>query len=222
MDDLLKKLGVSFHDHDLLHRALTHASADSGNNYERLEFLGDRVLGLVMAHFLYETFPDEPEGHLAKRHAALVQGKTLAQVAREIDLGAYIHLSDAERTTGGDRNENILADVMEAIIGALYLDSGLAPCAALIKHLWGERVHVLRKPPRDPKTALQEWAQGRGLPLPVYEEIKRTGPDHAPEFTIEVSVAGHESEQARGNSRRTAEKKAAELLLERLEKGVRS
>lgn len=216
------KLDYSFQDPARLEKALTHASAggsEAGDNYERLEFLGDRVLGLVMAHILYEAFPDEPEGHLAKRHAALVQGQTLAEIARELDLGPVIHLSEAERLAGGAENDNILADIVEAIIGALYLDGGLAPCAKLIRALWGDRVNILQSPPRDPKTALQEWAQGRGLPLPLYEELSRTGPDHAPEFEIQVTVEGFAPARAKGASRRATEKQAAAELLERLEKG---
>ena len=131
-------LDYQFHNPDLLKTALTHSSAGEGVNYERLEFLGDRVLGLVMAHVLYEKFPDEAEGHLAKRQAALVQGTTLAEIAQTIDLGDYLILSDAERAAGGAENIHILADAMEAIIGAIYLDEGLTPCAALIERLWGE------------------------------------------------------------------------------------
>ncbi|MCB1555942.1 MAG: ribonuclease III [Alphaproteobacteria bacterium] len=215
-DELQTMLNYRFRDEKRLEKALTHSSAGADGNYERLEFLGDRVLGLVMAHVLYETFPDEAEGDLAKRHAALVQGKTLADIAREIDLGATMILSDAEARGGGTDNDSILADGVEAVIGALYLDGGLAPCAAAIKTLWGERVREMNEPPRDPKTALQEWAQGRGLPLPLYEEIGREGPDHAPEFTIQATVQGFDPAAAKGSSRRAAEKTAAATLLERL------
>ncbi|MCB9988237.1 MAG: ribonuclease III [Rhodospirillales bacterium] len=220
IDSLQKKLAIRFQDLSLLEKALTHASMGPADNYERLEFLGDRVLGLVMAKILFETFPQEDEGDMAKRHAVLVQGKTLAQIAREIDLGDFMILSESERAAGGGNNDNILADGMEAIIGALFLEQGLDVCMDLIKRLWGDRILVMRRPPRDPKTALQEWAQGRGLPLPLYEELAREGPDHAPEFHIQVSVEGFDSADATGASRRKAEKDAAAKLLARLEKGM--
>lgn len=207
-----------FRDDALLTAAMTHASTGTGNNYERLEFLGDRVLGLVMAELLYSLFPNEPEGHLAKRHAALVQGALLAVIAREINLGDSLILSEAERASGGADNENMLADGLEALIGALYLDAGLAPCQELIKRLWGDRVSILSNPPQDPKTALQEWAQGRGLPLPLYEVAERTGPDHAPAFTVRVTVQGFAPAAATGATRRAAEKESARILLEQLQK----
>ena len=176
---LQERLGHRFSDQEKLKVALTHSSTRSDNNYERLEFLGDRVLGLVMATILFETFPDEAEGDLAKRHAVLVQGQMLAGIAKDIGLGDVMILSDAERIAGGHENENILADSMEAILGALYLDAGLDVCARLIKELWNETVRVMTEPPVDPKTALQEWAQGRGLPLPDYELVGKEGPDYS-------------------------------------------
>lgn len=212
------KIAYRFTRPSLLEAAMTHASTGAEQNYERLEFLGDRVLGLVMAEILFQFFPQEAEGDLAKRHAALVQGKLLAEVARTLDLGTYMLLSDAERSAGGGDNDNMLADGLEALIGALYLDGGLALCQKLIALWWGERVQIMSDPPQDPKTALQEWAQGRGLPLPLYELVGRTGPDHAPAFTIQVTVQGYEAGQAIGSSRRTAEKEAARILLERLER----
>lgn len=217
LEHLQERLNHQFRDSAVLIAAMTHASTGSDSNYERLEFLGDRVLGLVMAELLYRQFPNEPEGHLAKRHAALVQGALLAVIAREIDLGAYLILSDAERVSGGADNENMLADGLEALIGALYLDAGLDICHALIARLWGARVSILSSPPQDPKTALQEWAQGRGLPLPLYELSGRDGPDHAPQFTMSVTVQGFAPALARGASRRAAEKESARLLLERLQ-----
>lgn len=218
MTTLQEILRHRFRDDALLTAAMTHASTGTGNNYERLEFLGDRVLGLVMAELLYSLFPNEPEGHLAKRHAALVQGALLAVIAREINLGDSLILSEAERASGGADNENMLADGLEALIGALYLDAGLAPCQELIKRLWGERVSILSNPPQDPKTALQEWAQGRGLPLPLYEVAERTGPDHAPAFTVRVTVQGFAPAAATGATRRAAEKESARILLEQLQK----
>lgn len=210
---LLEKIGVTLSDFTHLESALTHSSSGSAVNYERLEFLGDRVLGLVIAESLFIEFPGENEGDLAKRHAALVQGRVLADVARGLDLGSFISLSEAERAAGGADNENILADAMEAVIGALYLDLGLEACRHMIKGLWADKVHTMATPPQDPKTALQEWAQARGLPLPVYEIIDRQGPDHAPVFEIRVSVQGAGAAAARGSSRRAAEKDAAEKLL---------
>lgn len=213
---LQEKLGCSIEGTPRVEAALTHSSTGAEFNYERLEFLGDRVLGLVMAQILYEAFPDESEGGMAKRHAALVQGKTLAEIAREIDLGSIMVLSDAERAAGGAGNENILSDGLEALLGALYLDAGLLTCHRVIEKLWGDRVKVMSEAPQDPKTALQEWAQSHGLPLPSYELIGRQGPDHAPVFDVQVTVKGFSSRRAAGSSIRTAEKDAAKLLLEHL------
>lgn len=218
LSDLQQTIQHQFGDPQLLVAAMTHASTGAGANYERLEFLGDRVLSLVMAELLYAHFPQEAEGDLAKRHAALVQGALLAVIAREIKLGDYLILSDSERAGGGADNENMLADGLEALFGALYLDAGLAPCAALIERLWGERVNILSAPPQDPKTALQEWAQQRGLPLPLYELTERSGPDHAPQFTLSVTVQGFKPVQATGNTRRAAEKESARILLAELKK----
>lgn len=218
LDRLQQTIQHQFANPALLVAAMTHASTGTDTNYERLEFLGDRVLSLVMAQLLYAHFPDETEGDLAKRHAALVQGALLAVIAREIHLGDDLILSEAERGAGGADNDNMLADGLEALLGALYLDGGLAPCAALIEKLWGERVNQLSAPPQDPKTALQEWAQQRGLPLPLYEVIERSGPDHAPQFTIRVSVQGFAPAQATGGTRRAAEKESAHILLTELKK----
>lgn len=217
LNQLQALIGHNFRDAQLLQAAMTHASTGTAANYERLEFLGDRVLGLVMAELLYESFPAEAEGDLAKRHAALVQGELLAVIAREINLGDALILSEGERSAGGADNENMLADGFEALIGALYLDAGAEPCQRLIKTLWGTRVNILSAPPQDSKTALQEWAQGRGLPLPLYELAGRTGPDHAPQFKIRVTVEGFPFAEAEGASRRAAEKEAARILLERLD-----
>jgi ribonuclease-3 len=219
-EQLLRRMGIDSDVVALPHiePALTHSSTGTQANYERLEFVGDRVLGLVVAQMLYEFFPEESEGGLAKRHAALVQGKTLAQIAREIGLGDALILSDAERAAGGAENENILADGLEAVIGALYLDAGLETCARAVRQLWASRIDVLSEPPQDPKTALQEWAQGRGLPLPVYELIGREGPDHAPQFDVRATVKGFSPVQARGASIRAAEKAAARQLLDQVRK----
>ncbi|MCB9964409.1 MAG: ribonuclease III [Rhodospirillales bacterium] len=221
-DTLQTTIGYTFRNKELLRTAMTHSSVSvqsgggSETNYERLEFLGDRVLGLVVADLLYRRYPQEKEGDLAKRHAALVQGKTLAKVARKLDLGEVLILSDSERAAGGAENEHMLADGVESLLGALYLDCDLTECARLISALWDDLLDVMTAPPQDPKTALQEWAQGRGLPLPSYEMVDRTGPDHAPEFTISVQVQGFSPVDGHGTSRRAAEKNAAEKFLRTL------
>jgi ribonuclease-3 len=216
LEALQETLGYNFSDTSLLETALTHASTQTNKNYERLEFLGDRVLGLVIADIIFKTFPEETEGDLAKRNAALVQGKTLASIAKEIELGAFMILSDAERSAGGTDNKNILADVIEGVLGALYIDGGIDVCEKVIKKLWGNKIHHMSEPPQDPKTELQEWAQGRGLPLPEYELVEQSGPDHAPLFNIKVTVHGFPPKSSEGPSRRKAEKLAATLLLEEL------
>lgn len=212
---LMEQLGHPFRRQDDLKQALTHSST-GGANYERLEFLGDRVLNLVIADLLFDAFPKEAEGDLAKRHAALVQGEMLATLAREINLGAALDLSTGERQAGGSRNDNILADAFEAVLGALYRDGGLPACRTVIEKLCGDRLRILAQPPQDPKTMLQEWAQGRGLPLPRYELTKRAGPDHAPQFEITVTVDGMPPATGAGPSRRAAEKEAAAALLKQL------
>jgi ribonuclease-3 len=205
------RLGYHFSDFDLLQRALTHSSKGT-DNYERLEFLGDRVLGLVIADIVYKTFQHESEGGMAKRHSALACTETLAEVATTIGLQDVVILSDAERSAGGMKQENLLADSMEAIIGAIYLDRGLKTCHDVIAGLWGEKIHILKEPPIDSKTGLQEWAQARKLPVPKYEIINREGPDHAPVFHISVTVEGFDPQTAAGSSRRVAEKEAARKL----------
>lgn len=210
---LQSKIDHDFRNEALLRDALTHSSAAAEANYERLEFLGDRVLGLVMAHVLYQKFPNEAEGDLAKRQAALVQGTTLAEIAISIDLGDYIYFSDAERAAGGADNEHILADSMEALIGALYLDHGLGACEELIKQLWGDTLYTMKKPPLHPKTELQELLQGKNVALPAYEITDQNGPDHAPVFEITLSVKGFDPIKAEGRSRSMAEKEAAEAFL---------
>ena len=210
------RLGYHFNDFELLQRALTHSSKGS-DNYERLEFLGDRVLGLVIADIVYKTFPFESEGNLAKRHSALACTEALAEVANTIGLQDVVILSDGERSAGGMKQENLLADSMEAIIGAVYLDRGLNACHAMIEGLWGEKVHVLKEPPIDSKTGLQEWAQARKLGVPIYDVVKREGPDHAPVFHISVTVKGYGLQIGMGPSRRVAEKEAAKKFLAHLE-----
>jgi ribonuclease-3 len=211
-------IGHTFTDQTLFQIALTHSSTGADHNYERLEFLGDRVLGLVIAELLYKRFPDEPEGDMAKRLAALVQGEFLADIATEIELGAYIHFSESEALAGGAQNDHILADVFESVIGALYLDSGFLACQSLIERLWGDRLEVMKTPPQHPKTTLQEWAQSEGLPLPIYTIKDQHGPDHAPIFDIELKVQGYDPLIAQGRSRQVAEKQAAADFITNQEK----
>lgn len=215
------KIGYEFKDRHLLERALTHSSTNDDYSYERLEFLGDRVLGLVIAHQLFEKFRGENEGGLAKRHSALVQGRTLAKIAALNRLGDHIIMSASERNAGGDSKDNILADVMESLLGAIYLDGGLKPAEALILKFWGDNIHTLEEAPQDPKTELQEWVQAKALALPDYDIISREGPDHAPVFTLQVDIEGQEPLTAQGSTRRRAEKAAALKMLRRL-KGRKS
>lgn len=218
------KLGHTFGRAELLAEALTHRSAldrqpelkatfPHGN--ERLEFLGDRVLSLAMADLLLKRFPHEREGILARRYSALVQAATLAEIAEAIGLGAELTLGDSEKSSEGVR-PTILADAMEAVLGAVFLDAGFDAASATVERLWGERLSSGMSAPRDPKTSLQEWAQARRLPLPAYREIGREGPAHAPVFVIDVSVKGHEPGKGRAGSKREAERLAAAALLQRL------
>jgi ribonuclease-3 len=214
---LARRIGHDFADPDLLERALTHASRNArpggGDNYERLEFLGDRVLGLIVADLLYHHFADEEEGALARRFAMLVRRETLAEVAEEIDLGPAVILARGEAEAGGQENPAILSDCMEAVIAALYLDGGLETARSFIAAQWTPRLEADPTPPKDAKTELQEWAQGQGLPLPSYSEVGRDGPPHDPRFTIAVSVEGSEAVEGSGSSKRQAEQAAAEALL---------
>ena len=210
---LQDKIGYHFKDEKLLVTALTHSSAGNKDNYERLEFLGDRVLGLVMADILYNRFPHENEGDMAKRLSSLVQGSTVASLSDNISLGEFVILSDAEKGSGGRRNDNILADVYEALIGAVYLDGGLEPCRLLIASQWADIMDKMIKPPLHPKTQLQEWAQARGLSLPVYRVLGQSGPDHAPVFEVELEISGYDPVQTKGRTRQDAEKKAAKAFL---------
>jgi ribonuclease III len=210
---LEERIGHTFSDPALIRAALTHSSAGLKENYERLEFLGDRVLGLAVAELLYARFQDETEGDLARRLASLVQGSFLAVVAQDIELGAHIVFSEAEAHAGGAENENILADVFEALIGALYLDGGFEKCRHMIETLWAGKLDTDSKPPQHPKTRLQEWAQSQGLPLPDYKIVGQHGPDHAPVFDIELTVKGFSPVRAQGRSRQVAERAAAEAFL---------
>lgn len=216
------RLGHRFKTPDLLLRAVTHSSIGSATrpDNQRLEFLGDRVLGLVMAEALLTADAGASEGQLAPRFNALVRKETCAAVAREIGLGDVLKLGRSEMLTGGRRKEALLGDAMEAVIAAVYQDAGFEAARALVLRLWGGRIAAVEPDARDAKTSLQEWAQARGMPPPVYEEVARSGPDHAPVFTVRVSLASGEAEEATAGTKRLAEQGAARVLLERLEAGA--
>jgi len=213
-----ERLGHVFDDPDLLRRALTHASLSSPTrpDNQRLEFLGDRVLGLVMAEALLAQDTDAREGQLAPRFNTLVRKEACADVAREIDLGAVLRLGKSETATGGRRKQALLGDAMEAVIAAVYLDAGFDRAREVILRLWGARLTAVETDARDAKTALQEWAQARGLAPPSYVEVARTGPDHAPTFTVEARLDNGETARAEARVKRQAEQSAAQQLLERL------
>ncbi len=212
------RIGHDFARPELLVRALTHGSISSQTrpDNQRLEFLGDRVLGLVMAEALLSADKGASEGQLAPRYNALVRKEACADVAREVDLGAVLKLGRSEMLSGGRRKQALLGDAMEAVIAAVYLDGGFEAARKMILRLWGTRVETVDADARDAKTALQEWAQARKLPPPSYVEIARDGPDHAPVFTIEARLENGESEGARATSKRQAEQSAAKALLARL------
>ena len=214
------RLGYKFADPELLNRALTHSSAISparrvSQSYQRLEFLGDRVLGLVVADMLYRKMPKATEGDLSRSLNALVRKETCAAVARDLELGPDLNLGDSEARTGGADKDAILGDVMEAVIGAVYIDGGLRPARELVERLFSAYVNQAGQERADAKTTLQEWAQGRGLEPPAYVEIDRTGPDHAPVFTIAIKLNGYSELTATGPSKKLAEHKAAEAFLVR-------
>lgn len=196
-------------------RALTHGSQAQAN-YERLEFLGDRVLGLVMAEWLFERFPAEPEGALSKRLNALVTGAVCAEVARQLDVRPHLRLGKQARDDGAADSDNVLGDVMEALIGALYLEAGLEPARAFVRRAWGTRVGTHEAAPQHPKSALQEWAAAHNRKPPAYEVVDRSGPHHAPRFTVRVSLGRLAEATAAGASKQEAETEAAKALLERL------
>jgi ribonuclease-3 len=215
--ELQNLLQHQFSQEKYIQKALTHSSAhhDSGGlDYERLEFLGDRVVNLIIADLLFHNFLDEKEGPLAKRHTALVRTETLAEMARDLSLGDFVILSDAERKAGGAENDNILADIMEAVTAAIYLDAGFEIAKKFIETSLGSRLHDMIEPPRDPKTTLQEWSQAKDLGLPVYEMVGQKGPDHAPEFMVQVSLGDFEPQIAASTSKKKAEKEAAQKMLD--------
>lgn len=212
------RLGHRFRDPELLVRALTHASISGPTrpDNQRLEFLGDRVLGLVIAEALLEADGEAAEGQLAPRFNALVRKETCAEIAREIGLGEVLKLGRSEMKSGGRRKQALLGDAMEAVIAAVYADAGFAAAREVILRHWSDRIDTVEEDARDPKTSLQEWAQAQGHPPPVYSEIAREGPDHAPVFTIEARLETGDTAEATAASKRAAEQSAARALLERL------
>ena len=204
--------GHKFKDKELLKRALTHASAGGADN-ERLEFLGDRVLGFLIAELLIELFPQENEGSLALKLNAMVRMETCARVAALAGIDAALILAPSEERSGGRRKAAILGDACEAVIAALYLDGGIDAARTFVTCYWRPLMSDVMGDLRDPKNALQEWAQGRKLGTPSYRVAKREGPDHAPRFTVEVSVKGHDPASGEGASLRAAEQVAARVLM---------
>ncbi len=219
LKDFSARLGHAFHDPGLLVQALTHASVSgpARPDNQRLEFLGDRVLGLAISGALLEAFPEASEGQLAPRFNALVRKETCAEIARDLGLGTVLKLGRSEVLTGGSKKDALLGDAMEAVIAAVFLDAGFGVARAVVLHHWSARIGRVAEEARDPKSALQEWAQGRGLPLPDYVETGRDGPDHAPLFTVEVRLSNGEAAEAQARSKRLAEQEAAKVLLARME-----
>ena len=215
---LERALGHRFADARLLLRAVTHSSMSGPGreDNQRLEFLGDRVLGLVMAEALLAHDQAASEGQLAPRFNALVRKETCAEVAREIGLGEALKLGRSEQKSGGRRKQALLGDAMEAVIAAVYLDAGFETAQELVLRLWASRIEAVDEDAKDAKTALQEWAQARGLQPPAYVETGRSGPDHAPVFTIEARLSTGETAEATAGSKRQAEQAAARALLDRL------
>ncbi|MCB1311838.1 MAG: ribonuclease III [Sedimentitalea sp.] len=213
------RIGHRFERPELLLRALTHGSVSSPSraDNQRLEFLGDRVLGLVMATALLERDREATEGQLAPRFNALVRKETCAEVAREIEIGAVLKLGRSEMMSGGRRKQALLGDAMEAVIAAVYKDAGFEAAQAMILRLWDARIDEVESDARDAKTALQEWAQARGQVPPDYLELERSGPDHAPRFTIAARLQDGAEARATAGSKRQAEQAAAAALLDRLE-----
>ena len=215
--NLEKRLGYAFTDYANLERALTHASvrkkAADDFHYERLEFLGDRVLGLTVAEMLYRAFPDADEGELSLRLNAMVKGNTLADISDQLNLHEFIRTGGDLKELTGKRMRSVRADVLEALIASIYLDGGIGAVAAFIERFWSERLHTANAARRDSKTELQEWAHANRLGTPKYRESERSGPDHDPLFTVSVDVSGKPAATGTGRSKRIAEQAAARALL---------
>jgi ribonuclease-3 len=215
---LEERLGYRFKDKALLEQALTHKSFVTGRKHasnQRLEFLGDRILGLAVADMLFQSFPGNLEGELSQRHTALVRNETCVEVALLLDLGAHLHLGAGERNAGGERNHSILGDACEAVMGAIFLDGGYEPAKLMIERYWRPLMTASAQAPRDAKAVLQEWAVGRGLPVPNYREVERTGPDHKPLFRVSLELPGIIPAEGVGPSKRDAERAAASTMLAR-------
>ncbi|MHA1157389.1 MAG: ribonuclease III [Alphaproteobacteria bacterium] len=213
------RIGYTFKNRAHLATALTHASAVDGSRggetYERLEFLGDRVLGLTIADMVLTAFPEAEEGELNRRLVDLVRKETCAEVAGALNLDAALAAGGSRQQRAALRTRNVLGDICESVIAAIYLDGGLGAARAFVERNWAARMASSDAGRRSAKTALQEWAQGRGLPTPDYTIAARSGPDHAPEFVVEARVAGLQAESGRGTTRRNAEQRAAERILVR-------
>ncbi|KQT88284.1 ribonuclease III [Aurantimonas sp. Leaf443] len=218
LEELERRLGLTFRDRTRFERAMTHASlraSGGASSYERLEFLGDRVLGLVVAEKLFEMFPKADEGDLSLRFNALVSADTCAEIADELALHEFIrHGGDLKRLKG-ERTRNIRADVVESLIAAIYLEGGLDAARGFVLKYWAGRLATAASARRDPKTALQEWAHTLGTATPRYEIVGREGPDHDPTFTVRVTIPEREAGEGRGRSRRLAEQEAATEVLRR-------
>lgn len=219
LQKLCARLGHEFDEPEYLIQAITHSSLSSSTRQDnqRLEFLGDRVLGLVIAEALSDRDADASEGLLAPRFNALVRKETCADIARELDLGAALKMGRSEMISGGRRKQAILGDAMEAVIAAVYRDAGFDVARDLILRLWDKRIDGAKEDARDAKTTLQEWAQARGMKPPKYVEVERTGPDHAPVFTIEAQLPNNISGSGSAESKRNAQQAAAKAVLAKLE-----
>ncbi len=209
-------IGRPLHRPDLFVQALTHGSA-SPNNYERIEFLGDRVLGLVISEWLFQLYPEEPEGKLSRRFNQIVSGEVCAAIAREIGVQPHMILGKQARDDGATESSNVLGDIMEALIGALFLDGGLDEARTLVRRLWQSRVEDGSAAPKHPKSALQEWAAAHRRKGPDYELVERSGPPHSPKFTVTVSIRNVGEATATGSSKQEAETEAARILLSMIE-----
>jgi ribonuclease III len=214
------RIGHKFADANLLTTAITHVSAlkpqrKRADSYQRLEFLGDHVLGLIVSDMLYRAFPNADEGEMSKRLADLVRKESCADVAKSLGLTDDIKLGAVGAGASARLRKSVLGDICEAVIGAIFLDGGYAAAAAFVERNWTERMRKPRQPLRDPKTVLQEWAQGKGLPTPVYREVERTGPHHDPQFRVAVDLPGLAPAEGVGGSKRAAEKVAASVMIAR-------
>jgi len=215
-----QRIGHKFTDPNLLMTAMTHVSAlkpsrKRGESYQRLEFLGDHVLGLIVSDMLYRAFPNADEGELSKRLADLVRKESCADVAKSLGLAEDIKLGAVGPGAGARLRKSVLGDICEAVIGAVFLDGGYPAASVFVERNWTEQMRKPRQPLRDPKTVLQEWAQGKGLPTPVYREVERTGPHHDPQFRVAVDLPGLAPAEGVGGSKRAAEKVAASVMIER-------